>query len=709
MNSRAAKKGHDTPEFRHLIRRVVPADMTGEGHPVAPTAGKGPSVGRVDPRGQGRSLLARLAAGRPFAALRSCGNRCVGQTVQGRFGGLYLFGAVFLLVSFLLRTGLYLRSAGQIDFQWGLLARIYLVGLLFDLVTWCYIVTPAALLLVWIPDRWFRSRLNRWISVGVYFLTLYLLLFDAAAEWLFWDEFGVRFNFIAVDYLVYTQEVVANIRQSYPAGVIMGILFGAAMVLLLLTRKAYVRVCTSNSSWGQRLKRAVVFPAVSLLALWFVDLSWADISRNQYANEVAKNGFYSLFAAFRNNTIDYPSFYLARNDQKMLGRLGGLLQTENSQPIEAAPGGILRQVSYPGPEKRHNVVILVVESLSAKYLGVFGNPRGLTPNLDALAADGLLFRNAYATGTRTTRGLEAIVLSLPPTPGRSLVKRPDNENMFSLGPLFRRRGYETKFLYGGRGFFDNMNHFFAGNGFETIDQTDFRDDEVTFRNAWGVCDGDLFGKTLNECDRSHARGKPFFSLVMTTSNHRPYTYPAVIDIPSGSGRDGAVKYTDHAIGEFLREARRHPWFDNTLFVILADHCANSAGKTEVPNYHIPLLLYAPRIVSPGTVDKLTSQIDVAPTLLGLMHWSYQSAFFGRDVFQAGIGRAPLGNYQKIGLYSQQKLCLLLPKKESRLYEIDPQGRQQEVPQDRELLADTISYYQTAAYLVKHHLYEAPAF
>jgi phosphoglycerol transferase MdoB-like AlkP superfamily enzyme len=630
------------------------------------------------------------------------------KAFHSRFGGLYLFGIVFLFVSFLLRTTLYIRTAASIPFSPVSLAKIYLVGFFFDLITWCYIVTPMALLLVFIPDRWFRSCWNRWVSVGLYFFTLYLMLFDVASEWFFWDEFGVRFNFIAVDYLVYTQEVVNNIWQSYPVPLVLGILFAVALVILLLTRKAYLRVFAVSSTLAQRARRGIVFVGVSVLSLLLVDLSLAEVSKNQYVNELAKNGFYSLFAAFRNNIIDYPQFYIAKNDQAMLHRLQELLQTGNTNTLSGDPSGILREVTYPGPEQHYNVIFLVIESLSAKYLGVFGNEQGLTPNLDALTQEGLLFRQFYATGTRTTRGLEAIALSLPPTPGRSLVKRPDNDHLFSIGPLFRQRGYEMKFLYGGRGFFDNMNHFFSGNGFGTIDQTNFQDEEITFHNAWGVCDGDLFRKTLKECDKSYAQDKPFLALVMSTSNHRPYTYPSVIDIPSGSGRNGAVKYTDYAIGAFIREARRRPWFDQTLFVIVADHCANSAGKTEVPvrNYHIPLILYAPKLIQPGTVDKLAGQIDLAPTLLGILHFSYRSKFFGRDILQPGPGRALLGNYQKMGLFTEGKVCLLLPKKKSHIYQVDSQGHQREIQQDKELLTDTISYYQSAAYLLKNKLYQA---
>jgi phosphoglycerol transferase MdoB-like AlkP superfamily enzyme len=265
---------------------------------------------------------------------------------------------------------------------------------------------------------------------------------------------------------------------------------------------------------------------------------------------------------------------------------------------------------------------VTVESLSASFLTRFGETRGLTPFLDGLRAESLFFERFYATGTRTVRGLEAVTLSMPPTPGRSIVKRIGRESgHWSLGRVLREHGYAARFLYGGRGYFDNMNAFFRGNGYAITDQSSVPDTQIGFANAWGMSDEDLYRQVLAEADRAAAAGMPFFFHVMTTSNHRPYTFPeGRIDIPSGSGRKGAVKYTDYALGQLFAAARERPWFDDTLFVILADHTHGAAGREALPlqRYHIPLWLYAPRHVVPGIVTQPASQVDLAPTLLGLL-------------------------------------------------------------------------------------------
>jgi phosphoglycerol transferase MdoB-like AlkP superfamily enzyme len=280
------------------------------------------------------------------------------------------------------------------------------------------------------------------------------------------------------------------------------------------------------------------------------------------------------------------------------------------------------------------------------------------------------------------------------------VKRPKNEGMFTLGNLLKSKGYDTNFIYAGLGYFDNMNYFFGNSGYKIVDKKDFEKDEITFENAWGVCDEDLFTKALQVADNAYKSDKPFHNFIMTTSNHRPYTYPeGKIDIPSHTGRNGAVKYTDFAIGKFLREAKTHKWFDNTLFVIVADHCASSAGKTSLPvkKYHIPLLIYAPKIIKAREVKTLCSQIDFAPTIMGLLNMDYTSKFFGKDILLDPPKRALIGTYQKIGLLRNNLLTIQLPTKRTESYSINNNNQNSSELNQPELI-DAITYYQAASYL-----------
>src|SRR4029077_268162 len=206
------------------------------------------------------------------------------------------------------------------------------------------------------------------------------------------------------------------------------------------------------------------------------------------------------------------------------------------------------------------------------------------------------------------------------------------------------------------------------------DRTAIKSQDITFENIWGVADEDLFRLTIGELDKRWAAHKPFYAHVMTVSNHRPFAYPAGrIDIPPGT-REGAVKYTDFAIGQFIDRASERPWFAHTLFAIVADHTHKGRGRTELPpeNYHIPLIVYSPGQVKPGRVDAVSSQIDVGPTLLGLLGFSYRSRFFGHDILEdkGRHQRALFANYQTVGYYRDGIVVELKPKGRYRVVDAE---------------------------------------
>ena len=619
-----------------------------------------------------------------------------------------LYGLAYLLVpvlitGFLLRIALLVRTWPEVSNGWSIAASL-LLGVFTDAVYASYLLLPFAIYLVLVPQPVFRTAVHRVLMVVAIAFEFWLLIFTSASEWIFWDEFGVRFNFIAVDYLVYTQEVIDNILESYPVFPLLLVFALTAVTAAVLAARMpwFQRWQATSTPWRSRLKIGLPLLLVPVLVTMLVENRDLPRFENRYLQEVSRNGAYSFFAAFRNNELDYHDFYLDIPEQLARARIHDLI-AQDSNDFPAEPTAPEHRHVTGGAERQYNVIQIVVESLSADFLGRFGNAKGLTPNLDALAQESLLFTHLMATGTRTVRGMESLTLSVPPTPGRSIVKRPVNDVLESSGTVFAAKGYRPQFFYGGYGYFDNMNNFFARNGFVIHDRGTEPDDGVDFSNAWGVSDEDLYEWVLADADRQHAANQPFYDFVMTTSNHRPYTYPEDrIDIPSGSGRDGAVKYTDYAIGRFIAAAREKPWFEDTIFVIVADHCASSAGKTEltVANYRIPMLVYAPGIVEPGTVDTLASQIDVAPTLFGMLGWSYDSEFFGKDLSKVARdeGRALIGTYQSIGLLdTANHLTVLEPGKRSESFEYDPRAGVQVAGSNvRSALTDTIAFYQSAA-------------
>jgi phosphoglycerol transferase MdoB-like AlkP superfamily enzyme len=576
-----------------------------------------------------------------------------------------------------------------------------LKGFVFDTAVATYFALPAVLYLLVVPQKWFNTLINKiLVSVG-FFLTILITMFAFFAEITFWQEFNVRFNFIAVDYLIYTYEVVNNINQSYPlpwliSGMVLltGIVIGIAVKV-----HAFRQTFRSDTPFRYRTGVTVVTVIVALLFTQFLSNSFAEKSHNRYANELSKAGIFSFFAAYRNNELDYNHFYPSLPEAEARAIV------QQAYDEQMAGDSLL-------PRRTPNIILVTIESFSAEFMGAFGNEQGVTPRIDSIAREGLLFTKLYANGTRTVRGMEALALGVPPTPGNSIVRRPHNENLNSLGSTFAKAGYHSSFVYGGDGYFDNMNAFFGNNGFDIIDHgtrltgdeiagkhTRVPDEEVHFESAWGMCDEDIYAAALRDADEQQQQGKPFFQFIMTVSNHRPYTYPeGKIDIPSGTGRLGAVKYTDYALGEFIRQLKEKPWFDNTVVVIVADHCANSAGRNviNVNRYRIPAIIYNLPGHSGETIDLQCSQIDVFPTLFSLLGWQSEN-LFGRNVlFPRYEERTFVGTYQKLGYMQRDTLVVLSPGQRSEVYRVEENDTKlSPIESDSAVIKRAIAYYETA--------------
>lgn len=642
-----------------------------------------------------------------------------------RFSTLKAFVLLFLILSFIVRFSFLIWNFSEEDKGFISLGFTFLIGFLFDLATISFFTIPYLIYLLVVPKRLYGSVVDRVVTYLGFSIGVLIIFFSFFGEFTFWDEFQRRFNFIAVDYLIYTYEVVKNVNESYP----LPILIAAMLILVLLSifivskRGYFQSTFTSETSFLPKVYAAIPWVVIAVISVLFIANNKADFSENRYNNELAKAGIYSFFSAFRNNELPYRDFYKTIPTEQAYTNLKSVYSDAGDSLIDPQANAIYRKIvnrDSTGKETRPNVIFICVESLSGDFLKTFGNENNITPTLDSLVTNSLFFENLYATGTRTVRGMEAITLSIPPTPGRSIVKRENNQGLFTIGEVFKEKGYERNFFYGGDGYFDNMNTYFGSNGFNIIDRgrgflldgsitttrTNIDDNEVTFENAWGVCDMDLYNKVLKEADKAHDGGKPFFDFVMTTSNHKPYTYPeGTVDNPSGTGRDGAVKYTDYAINEFLKRAKQKPWYKNTVFVIMSDHCASSAGRWEldVKNYHIPAFIINLPNQSPTKVSKLASQIDLFPTLFAQLNWDYDSNLFGQNVLKMDTAdeRAFIGNYRKLGLLKGKKVMILDEQNNANFYSWNPVDNSLFLePLNEEFMNRTISYYEVADDLYK---------
>jgi phosphoglycerol transferase MdoB-like AlkP superfamily enzyme len=381
--------------------------------------------------------------------------------------------------------------------------------------------------------------------------------------------------------------------------------------------------------------------------------------------------------------------------------------TETNTQFVTTGESILRRVEGDLSRPRLNVVIMLEESLGSEFWGCLGRTPTLTPEMDRLAAEeGMLFTNIYANGNRTVRGLEGVLASFPSLPGDSIVKRDRSDNIETIARVLQRDGYSTVFLYGGRGLFDGMRSFAVRNGYERfIEQKHFA--KPTFTTIWGVCDEDLFARAVTECHDLAQTGKPFCATILSVSNHKPYTYPAgrIPENPEQRRRENAVKYSDYALGQFFKAARRESFWTNTIFVVVADHGARVYGKQSIPihSYEIPLLIAGPAAVpAPVRVPQLGCSLDISPTILGMLGRTYQTMFFGRDLLRMKPedGRVFLNHNRDIGMLAHDRLVVLGLPQTCEFYEGDPKVAEvQPLPKpsdaDRELEKDAIAIYQVA--------------
>ena len=620
------------------------------------------------------------------------------RLLPNRLRVLWILLLAFIVFNAGVRMGLAIFNGESSALMPWRLGPAMLIGVGFDIGVATFFLAPLGLLLLIWPNA--RHGSLRIIFLTLLLPLLLLLVFVGFSEFTFWNEFASRFNFIAVDYLIYTNEVVGNIRESYNLPLLLGGVGAITLALWWLLVRALRPWWIGDLSSRRRWITAIILVALPPLAVSALDARYKEFSSDAQANELAGNGYFDFWHAFWSNEIDYERFYKTLPRTKAVAKLADGLAAKRV-PVTLSQRPYIRDIVSPGTRKPLNVVMISVESFSAEFMTAFGNKQDLTPYMDKLANEGMLFTKLYATGTRTVRGLEALTLSVPPTPGHSIVKRPDNANLYTIGEVFKDHGYESLYLYGGYGYFDNMNAFFSGNGYTVIDRTALKPEQIHFENIWGVADEDLFSLSLRELDQRHAAKKPFFAHIMTTSNHRPFTYPeGRINIPSKTGREGGVKYTDWAIGTFIEQARTKPWFDNTLFVIVADHTHKGRGRQELPleNYHIPMVIYAPKHVKPQRVDTIASQIDVPPTILGLLNVSYRSRFFGQDILLDGptFERALMANYQTVGYYESGRIVELKPNARFRVVDADS-GKP--APMDElslHLIDKAIGYYQLAS-------------
>ncbi len=634
---------------------------------------------------------------------------------SSRFGFVCVQAALIFLLSMILRG--VLSVAFGWDVSWGSDGiKMFLVGVHLDLAICITVMLPFWTWLLLFPERWFRSAWHRWLVYVVNTLFWVGAIFLLIAEYFFFEEFRSRFNTVAIDYLLYPHEVFVNIWDSYPIPAVVAVCVLGAGGIVFLSRKIAYRLW--EVPVGRSMAWTHVLGAVALasLLLGTIRLNETRFSRERVINELANNGIVSVATAAWSRNLDYSAFYLTRPREEAIASVRRSLD-EADVVFTNSVQLIQRRIAGDPSLPKRNMVIFLEESLGSEFWGCLGRKEPtLMPEMDRLAlSEGWLFDNLYATGNRTVRGFEGVLSSFPPLPGDSIVKRDRSDNVETIARVLKRDGYETLFLYGGRGIFDGMRSYAARNGYDRfVEQKDFPN--PAFTTIWGVSNEDLYQRTLSEVRSLHQKGKPFFVTSLSVSNHKPFTYPEgrIAEDPKERKRENAAKYTDWALGQFFAAARQEPFWKDTLFVVVADHGARVYGSQTIPirSYEIPMVLFGPAFVkAPRRISTLGCQLDVAPTLLGLLGRPYDSIFFGRDLFKEAPSRrwVLLNHNRSIGAYRDERLVVLSLNKKLEFFRGNPklgQMTRTDHPDeaDQALAQEAVSMFQVADELYMQRRY-----
>ena len=556
-------------------------------------------------------------------------------------------------------------------------------GIRFDIVLMGMLIGPALLAAPWLSGHKFKSAVLRYYLVVVTFFVVWVELGTIP----YIDQYDARPNYIYVEYLKYPREVLSMLFTAY-GGLMAAVAFVTAISAYLTWRMTRD---TARGSIHRRFPGALLLmPVIAVLMLVMirsttahhpVNPSTVAFTTDSMVNQLPLNSPYTLIYAI------YGQYRDARGGSTNYGKM----DEDEALRIVVESSGLADKVDMQSEtptmhdqvatrrlDRPMNLVIVLEESLGAEFVGSLGG-KNLTPNLDALAGEGIWFEQLYATGTRSVRGIEAIVSGFPPTSKRSVVKLNETQkDFFTIANVLQEQNFSTSFIYGGSAHFDNMRRFFLNNGFQTvIDQNDF--DAPRFVSTWGVSDEDLFLKAHEYF--SGMGDKPFFSLVFSSSNHKPFEIPEG-KVEKRTGPDGprhmAVSYADYALGRFLEMAKASDYWDNTVFLVVSDHNSRVKGAHLIPveRFHVPGVILG-RTIAPRRVPGITSQIDLLPTLLSLMGVDSRHPAIGRDLtspeFYDGPGRAQMQFHDIQGWLVDGKVVIMQHKTPATSYLYKPGG------------------------------------
>lgn len=584
----------------------------------------------------------------------------------------------------------------------------FVYGLRMDLITVSYLMVLPLLLLAFTP-KIISAAIEKFLRI--YFLVAILLVvYMENATFPFFAEYDVRPNFKFVEYLEYPKEVFSMIFAEHKLDLSLALLMMTFIGALYWRRsKDDFKNVFQEAHW----KRTLLFIPLALLVFIGIRSSFghraannsdAMYSSNRIVNEITKNTIYSVaYSVYANKKYSSKVIkqYGKMDTEEALSRVKKELNIESEKTKS-----IFSRVekSHFKSKKPKNLVVFIQESLGAQFVESVGGEKGITPEFNRLSSEGILFTNLYSNGTRSVRGIAGIVSGNFAVPGKGVVKRSKSQtDWFSIARLFKPLGYESSFIYGGESRFDNMKGWFLGNGFDkVIDQEKM--ECPTYVGNWGVCDGEVVGYADKEFQRMHSEGKPFVSVVFSTSNHTPFDFPdGKIELLNGEEKKSvknAIKYADYAIGRMIKLAKEGGYYDDTVFLVVADHNVRAYGNDGVPinMFQIPGLILGGGI-EPRKYEEIATQPDSIATTLDLVGADFEYPILGHSIFSDKKRELAFMQFNdNYALMVKDKVAVIRPGKEASTYRYDRNKafvkmdkHLVEVEHDAELEKDTLAF------------------
>ena len=517
--------------------------------------------------------------------------------------------------------------------------KAFVMGLRFDLVISGYVLF-FPFLIISILSFFKLNKAIKYIFLPIIFTVFSVTFMVCAGDIPYFSQFFQRFSIAAFKWMDTPGFVIQMIIQEprYWLYILLFFLSNIGFYLIikrLFNNKEYY-IPASNIY-------AKIIATLLVAGIMFVGIrgriekkspirvGTAYFSNNAFLNMLGLNPNFTLIRSYLDSKSAKNSSIELMDNEQAVKNLKAYLNISETAGINP----IARKVNYnTDSTKKHNIILVLMEGMSAGKLSRHGNPDNLTPFFDSIANEGHYFENCYSGGIHTFNGIFTTLFSFPTIYNQHPMKETTMKQYPGIGVTLKNAGYSTIYFTTHDGQFDNVEGFLKQNMFEKIvEKKSYPQEEVM--TALGVPDDYLFEFSIPKLNELHKKGKPFLSVFMTASDHGPYFIPEYFTPKHKNVKKGVVEYADYSLRKFIDLAKQEEWFENTIFVFVADHGApmNTTYDISLDYVHVPLLFYAPEIIKePKVFNKYAGQIDIFPSIMGLVKIPYTNGTMGIDLF-----------------------------------------------------------------------------